>query len=395
MPNGRRPRVLLTGHTARLGGNELAISCLAPLLQDEFDLRVLLFEDGPLAAILRERDISVHIRPLRSDIVQTNRHAASAVVTTARLGPATASYAASLVPWMRRQKIDLFWANTFKAMAIATPAAKVLRLPVLWHLNDRISDDYLPRRLVGPMRMAFRHVPNGVVANSRATAETAGRFSQPEVVYPGLAAGTAHVRSVPPPGAPVIGMVGRISATKGQLVLVRALPAVLEKHPQARVRIVGAALFGEERYEAEVRSEAQRLGVDHAITWVGFLDDPRPELDRCTVAVHAATVPEPFGQVITEAMARCVPVIATCGGGASEIVQPSVGEKRGELIAPGDVDGLRDALLRVLDDSDAAQRLATEVQPQVVETYSIERSAEQMRTVLWGLLHDVRHLRSG
>ena len=124
---------------------------------------------------------------------------------------------------------------------------------------------------------------------------------------------------------------------------------------------------------------------------VGFTHDPRPELDRMTVCVHAATVTEPFGQVLTEAMARSVPVVATRGGGASEVVTPAGSEPRGELIEPGDVPGLRDALLRVLDDVPAAQRRAAAVQPAVAAEYSLDNSVRTMRDVLRALISGGRH----
>lgn len=382
----RRPRVLLVNHTARLGGNELGIARLIPLLTDEFDIKALLFEDGDLGDVLRGHGVEVHVRPLRWDVVRTDRHAAAGLRTAARIGPATIGYAASLAPWLRRERVDIVWANTFKAMAIATPAAKLLRRRVLWHLHDRVADDYLPPRIVEPIRFAFRHVPDAVVANSRAAADTAGCGQTPAVVYPGLVPEKVHFRSELPEGPPMIGMIGRISPTKGQMVLIRALPDVLEQHPGARVRIVGSALFGEEDYESACRAEAERLGVDHAITWVGHRLDTRPELDRLTVAVHAATVPEPFGQVITEAMGRCVPIIATRGGGATEIVEPAVGRLRGRLVAPNAVEELRDALVEVLDDPNTAQERATRVQPEIVEDFSIERSAAGMRGVWRGLV---------
>lgn len=388
MPDDPKPRVLLVNHTARLGGNELGVARLIPLLIGEFDIHAILFEEGDFAELLRDVGVDVQVRPLRPDVVRADRGAAARIGTGLRLAPATASYAAWLLPWLRRRRIELLWANTFKAMTIATPAAKLLGIPVLWHLHDRVSDDYLPHRLVGPMRAAFRTVPDAVVANSRATADTAGRGATPTVVHPGLVPEKVRLRQELPNGPPVIGMIGRISPTKGQLVLIRALPEVLRRHPDARVRIVGSAMFGEEAYETECRAEATRLGIDEAITWVGRVPDTRPELDRLTVAVHAATVPEPFGQVITEAMARGVPVIATRGGGATEIVEPSSDSPRGQLVEPRNVGALRDALLRVLDDPAAAQRLATRAQPEIVAAYSIDRSAESMRTV-WRRLTSV------
>ncbi|WP_431842006.1 glycosyltransferase family 4 protein [Calidifontibacter indicus] len=383
-------RILVVGHTAQLGGNELFMTRLVPALaDDDLEMVVLLFEDGPFADLLRERGVEVHVRPLPSDVVSAGRYAAGKVTTLGRLGPGVIRHAVGLAPWLAEQRIDAVWANTFKAMATVSPAVKVRRLPLLWFLHDRVTPDYLPRRLVGPMRAAFRQVPDAVVANSRSTAATVG--GRPvTVVYPGLSADAERLR-VEPVLPPVVGMLGRVSPTKGQLELVRALPDVLAAHPEVQVRIVGSPMFGAEDYLDEVRSEAERLGVATAIDWVGFTDDPRPELDRMTVCVHAATVAEPFGQVLTEAMARSVPIIATRGGGASEVVTPVGAEPRGELIERGDVPGLRNALLRVLGDVPAAQRRADAVQPAVVAEYSLDNSVRTMREVLRALISGGRH----
>lgn len=383
-------RILLVGHSSELGGNELFMTRLVPALaDDDLEMVALLFEEGPFADLLRERGVEVHARPLPSDVVSAGRYAAGKVTTLGRLGPGVIRHAVGLAPWLAEQRIDVVWANTFKAMAIVSPAAKLRRIPLLWFLHDRITPDYLPRRLVGPMRAAFRQVPDAVVANSRSTADTVGGCPV-TVVYPGLSADADRLR-VEPVLPPVVGMLGRVSPTKGQLELVRALPDVLSAHPDARARIVGSPMFGAEGYLDEVRSEAERLGVATAIDWVGFTDDPRPELDRMTVCVHAATVAEPFGQVLTEAMARSVPIIATRGGGASEVVTPVGAEPRGELIEPGDAPGLRDALLRVLDDVPAAQRRADAVQPAAVAEYSLDNSVRTMREVLRALTSGGHH----
>ena len=67
--------------------------------------------------------------------------------------------------------------------------------------------------------------------------------------------------------------------------------------------------------------------------------DPVAELDAMTVAVHASPVPEPYGQVVAEAMARGVPVVATDAGGVPEIVTGGPAPV-GWLVPPGDVDAL-------------------------------------------------------
>ena len=104
---------------------------------------------------------------------------------------------------------------------------------------------------------------------------------------------------------------------------------------------MGAALFGEDGDEAELRALADRLGIADRVEFRGFRSDVATELERLDVFVHASVVPEPFGQVILEAMAAGVPAVAAAGGGASEIATDG---ESALLHPPGDVEALAQAL---------------------------------------------------
>ena len=171
--------------------------------------------------------------------------------------------------------------TSLKADLIGVPVARLARRPLVWHVHDRIATDYLPPAMVRLLRGLARRAPHHVVANSHATAAT----------LPGVRghrrasrAGSGPVRPAPrlrqPAGAPLVGMVGRISPTKGQLVLVRAAALVLVNHPEARFVIVGEASFGAEDYAKEVRSEIARLGLTDRFVLTGFVRDPVVEIDR-------------------------------------------------------------------------------------------------------------------
>jgi len=69
---------------------------------------------------------------------------------------------------------------------------------------------------------------------------------------------------------------------------------------------------------------------------------------------------EGFGNVIVEAMALGVPVIATdCPSGPSEIITDNVD---GLLVPPADAQSLAAAIERILSDDDLRERLAGEGQ---------------------------------
>ncbi len=363
----RRVRVLVLDHTAALGGAELALARLLDALPlGQFQVRALLFADGPLVARLRSSRIGVEVLAVDPDVGSANRM--EVVRPSCRLLRRTMLSMAFIWQLTRRIRTvqpDVVYVNSLKAGVLGGLAARAAGIPVVWHVHDRITGDYLPAQLVGPLRWGIRHLATILVANSAATAATIGDQQEALIAYPGFAPqqALASFRDRPQrPGPPMVTLLGRISPTKGQLEFVRAAIRVHKEHPHARFRIVGSAMFGAEHYAAQVRAEIARAGLTSCIELVTFTEDPVAELDRASVCVHASPVPEPFGQVVLEAMVRGVPVVATDAGGIPEILRDG-DESLGLLVPPGDDEALAQAILALLQDPkralDRAERAYT------------------------------------
>jgi glycosyltransferase involved in cell wall biosynthesis len=142
---------------------------------------------------------------------------------------------------------------------------------------------------------------------------------------------------------PVVGFVGRIQPSKGVADLVRAMRDV-----DARLVVVGD---GAGPYADSVRRDA---GDD--VTFVGRVGDARglmPWFDVVAVPSHR----EAFGTVAAEALAAGTPVVATRGGGIEEYVVPG---RNGDLVMPGDVDALAEAIRRLLPRAASMAKAARE-----------------------------------
>jgi glycosyltransferase involved in cell wall biosynthesis len=389
-PGGRPLRILVLDHTAELGGAELALVRTCAALGPEVDVRVLLFADGPLRARLEDVGVRVDVVALAPSVATVDR------VRAGRLSVSTVAGALRTLPflWRLARRVrtldpDVVHTTSLKADLLGIVPAAVARRPLVWHVHDRIAPDYLPNPVVRVLRALARRVPVAVVANSRATAATLPVTTA--VAYPGFApeqeAGSESAlaaRAEAP--EPVVVMVGRISPTKGQLEVVRALRTVVDAVPAARLRIVGEPAFGAEDYAALVRTEVARLGLDDHVEIVGFVPDPRAELDGAAVCVHASPVPEPFGQVVVEAMVRGVPVVATRAGGVEEIlVDIKEAEENprplGLLVPPGDVGALSTAVLDVLQDPVAAHGRARRARASALRRFPVERTARVLTDV--------------
>ncbi len=382
-------------HTAEPGGAELAlVRVLEGLDPHRVTPVVVLFADGPLAARVRALGHEVVVVPLAGDVLGAGRATGPAAALHPRRVLAGASFLRRLVATLRRLDVDVVHTTSLKADLAGALAAPLARRPLVWHVHDRLAPDYLPARTARLLQSLARRVPHTVVANSEATAATLPGARRLTVVHPGLApeqvAPAARTRQ--PAGPPVVVMVGRISPTKGQLVLVRAARRVADARPDVCVRIVGDPAFGADDYAEQVRAEVRALSLQDHVELVGFRPDPRHELDRASVAVHAATVPEPFGQVVTEAMAAGVPVVATRGGGVDEIVRTDADAATGLLVRPGDPDALAAAVLDVLDDPERALARAARAHADVTRRFLAAASAEGLTRVWEQAARSTPHL---
>lgn len=361
-------RIAILGHTAQLGGAEIALLRLVDALPPEWEVTVVLFTPGELEDELKQRGIAVDVVPLAPRTASQGRAGLTDLRTLLRAGRESVSFARALAGNLQTLRADLVVANSLKAAVLGSIAARHAGLPWVWHLHDRLSPDYLPAPVVTAMRILARTARH-TVANSEQTARlTKLPADRVSVVYPGIPESlfSAVHRPASPP---VFGLLGRISSTKGQREFLQAAALTAAAHPVAEFHIVGEALFNDQAYAEEVRSLPHSLGIEDRVRFLGWAADPTAELDRFTALVHASPVPEPFGQVIVEAMARRVPVIATQGGGVAEILTgspdpqpiPSGGALRtplGQLVNPADPEGLAAAMSWVLEHPDQAQSTA-------------------------------------
>jgi glycosyltransferase involved in cell wall biosynthesis len=150
----------------------------------------------------------------------------------------------------------------------------------------------------------------------------------------------------------VVAAMGRLSPEKDFLSLIRAFAMVHRQHPTARLVILGT---GDQ--ETELVDEARALGIESVVHLLGFQQNPFAYLARSTCFV-LSSVWEGFGMVIVEAMASGAAVLSTdCPYGPAEILEDGA---YGLMTEPGSIEGLRDGMLRLIEDpqlrADLAQR---------------------------------------
>jgi phosphatidylinositol alpha-1,6-mannosyltransferase len=181
-------------------------------------------------------------------------------------------------------------------------------------------------------------------------------------------------------GRPVILTVARLDTHKGQDTVIRALPAILSKAPQAVYVIVG---------DGPMRKTLEQLsrdcGVSERVFFTGYI--PRAQvlalLEACAVFVMVSRIEggsaEGFGIVFLEAGVFSKPVIGGRSGGIPDAVAHG---RTGLLVDPLDVDEVAGAVCRILTDRDEATRFGRAGRERVISDFTWDRT---LRTLLENL----------
>ncbi len=175
-----------------------------------------------------------------------------------------------------------------------------------------------------------------------------------------------------------VALIGRISPWKGQDVFVEAANLVIPEIEGVEFWIVGEAMFGEVAFKIKIEQLIKKLHIENKVLLKGFKDDIREILEQVDLVVHASTVPEPFGQVIIEAMSAGRAVIATHGGGAIEIVEHG---ETGILIPMNDAQALAQAIKLLLTTPELRAKMGHKGRKRALDLFNINRTVDQIQAL--------------
>ena len=172
-----------------------------------------------------------------------------------------------------------------------------------------------------------------------------------------------------PPGATVIGAVGRLNGEKDYPNLLRAAQILQETRPDLYFVIAGKG-----ELEAELKRMAVELGVDRRVIFMGHFHDVRKDFELMDLYVLSSTR-EGLPNTVLEAMAMEVPIVSTDVDGVKEAVTD---QREAFLVPPQDSPALAAGIERMLVDTELRQRLARQARQTVEAEFSF---AHRTRTI--------------
>ena len=162
---------------------------------------------------------------------------------------------------------------------------------------------------------------------------------------------------------PVLAVIAQLIARKGHRYLLEALPGIHEAVPGVQV-----VFFGRGPLEAELRAQVECAGLTEHVHFAGFRDDLERLLPCLDLVVHPAEM-EGLGVSLLQAAACGVPIVAFPAGGIPEIVREG---ENGHLLPVGDVAGLRERIIELLQNPEQAREMGRCGRALVEREFSIE-----------------------
>ncbi|MGL4552101.1 MAG: glycosyltransferase, partial [Gemmataceae bacterium] len=164
----------------------------------------------------------------------------------------------------------------------------------------------------------------------------------------------------------LIGAAGRLSPEKGFDYLVHAASLVCDACPE-----VGFVIFGDGPCREALQAQITALGLGGTVILAGHRND----LDRCLPALDLfvqASHTEGLANVLLEACAAGVPVVATAVGGTAELIEDEVS---GWLVPPADAMLLARRILDALECPDRLSEVAFQGRQAVLERFGFREQA--------------------
>jgi glycosyltransferase involved in cell wall biosynthesis len=240
--------------------------------------------------------------------------------------------------------------SAFEAESSCVKTIALIHHPLAMETGLSLSDaDHLSE-----IEHALLYKVNGIVVTSPATARNLVKRgvapNRVTVVCPGtdpaqLAKGSMR-------GPLQLLCVGSLIPRKGHLALIEALAGCV--HLLWHLCCVGS-LCRDQETTTKVMALLQRLELTDRVTLAGEMDDAALEAAYAAADIFVlASELEGFGMAFAEALARGLPIVGS-GAGA---VRETVPETAGKIVPVGDAVVLREALIRVIEDSNYRRQLA-------------------------------------
>jgi glycosyltransferase involved in cell wall biosynthesis len=290
--------------------------------------------------------------------------------------------------FLRQCSADLVVTKGLSSHFLGGLAARKLRIPCVWHVQDFISE-----RTFGIYRRAFgwgaRWLPEQIIVDGHTIAEQLPGSLQPRttVIHNGVdtnifrpdldATGVRRELGIPDDHL-VIGNLARITPWKGQHYLIEAFARIACENPKVTLLLVGSPVFDNDNYQRRLLNMITELGLEGRVKLPGYRHDTAEVLAAMDVFAFTSVEKDTSPLALLSAMSCGLPIVSFDIAGARELMAQ---DDQFLLVPVADVEKLGNALSKVIKSDDLRASLAADARKQAVTEFDVETYRHRIERV--------------
>jgi glycosyltransferase involved in cell wall biosynthesis len=284
-----------------------------------------------------------------------------------------------LVGFMRRERFDIVHTQLLHASIVGQLAAQIARVPARVITRQYTNDCYHEgNKYLNKLDAYVARKATKVIAISNAVRNDLleqGVYSNKiELIFNGIRLEpfdneneTSSLREKFPDKY-LLAFVANLNQRKGHEYLLQAMAQLVAKYNDIHLFLIGEGILRKELEELTAE-----LKLEEHVSFLGYQPDVPTLLKNIDLYVHASVL-EPLGIAILEAMAARKCIVATDVGGIPEIVVPG---KTGFLVPSKNPDELAKTIIKAINQNEKTKEMGRLGRQRVEDAFSINAIVKQ------------------
>ena len=360
------------------GGQQSLSILLKALDREKYDIRILCPFQGPFVEKLESIGIGVKIFKLNGDLGNWRKRISEYSII-GKVNLLVACFITTFRLWfyLKREKIHLVHCNNIRPLIYGGWAAKIARIPLIWHLR---GDTKLG--ILGRLGYVLSDI---VILVSRNLSLLFHNKYKLVTIYnaidPNLFKRHHHLKIRGefgiPPCKTVIVFIGNVIYEKGHTFFLEAISLLRDMGFNKFICLIVGDCY-DIRFKEKLLHIIQEHQINDYVIFTGWRNDI-PEILAASDLLVLPSLNEGLPRTILEGMASGKPVVATNIAGIPELV---IDGETGILVPPRDSKALAQAIKAILSDKGKATKMGENGRKRIEQHFTIDKMASDFENVL-------------
>ena len=308
--------LLLHSSNDLYGASKIFLQLIDLFISKNFNVHVVLPEEGKLDDHLNKKDITVSYHEL--GVLRKKYLSPLGLINRLVSNIKAIKF---LSTYIKDHSIDLVYTNT-STILCGGIAAKKNDIPSLFHVHEIPTGnklyEFFSGKIINRISSKVLTVSNSVKSHWLKNIDE----NKIERIYNGIIFNKTDslIKLERNQDDFVITSVARLIPYKGHGYFIDIANELIKKSPKFKFLIVGDTLPSYVSYEKSIKQKVNDLGLENQIKFLGFRNEVSSILKQSDLFIHPAIAPDPLPTVLFESLHNDLPSVATNLGGAIEIL---------------------------------------------------------------------------